>query len=216
MKNEYFFTGFAFGTIVLIVIGLVITFFIYSILPILVAIFCKSNIAEKRFRGLCYKLNVIVLILEIVVSVLSGNGLRFNIMRYLLWTELAVQIGKKILNRKNLLVLEPKVERRTHRAQEKQNMEGMNNILTDQKATDELRDIQTEQMGNIQQYQANPEKNIRVKSCTKCVAPIVKNSVFCSQCGERILYTTPKCFCRYCGEKINQYSKYCSNCGKKI
>jgi len=53
--------------------------------------------------------------------------------------------------------------------------------------------------------------------CSKCGTVVPEDSVYCLECGAKILTCdNPTMFCPQCGKKIPSKSKFCLNCGCDI
>ena len=71
----------------------------------------------------------------------------------------------------------------------------------------------------------SPAPNTKASFCRKCGQTLTSNSLFCSDCGTKIIIDTPKTnppstnearFCRACGNNLPEGSTFCNKCGTKI
>ena len=95
-----------------------ITFLSYALIPLLIALFRKKEIARGKYRGICYAWNIIALIFDFLANVASGDA-RIKIFPYLIWTEVAVWIGNAILKSRNILADDASKIEKTATNQEK-------------------------------------------------------------------------------------------------
>ena len=82
--------------LLILVISLVITLFVYGVFPVVFAKLRKTPIAKKKYKRLCYGMNSIGLLFFIVLNgAVSGAP-------YLLWTWVFSNYGVKTLEAKGL------------------------------------------------------------------------------------------------------------------
>jgi len=81
-----------------IIFSISITLLFYGAFPMLFAIFRKSPITKKKYRGLCFGVNVAPMILFMILSARVSTG-----GPYFLWTMVFSAWGAKILKSKGLL-----------------------------------------------------------------------------------------------------------------
>lgn len=79
--------------------SLVVTIVAYGAVPFIVAKTRKPPITKKKYRGLCYAINVAVMFLFIVINGEASSG-----GPYLLWTWVFSSWGAKILETRGILV----------------------------------------------------------------------------------------------------------------
>ena len=82
----------------ILLLSLVITVVAYGAFPLIFAKVRKSPITKKKYRGLCYGINVAVMFLFIVMNGGASNG-----APYFLWTWAFSSWGTRILEGKGLL-----------------------------------------------------------------------------------------------------------------
>lgn len=82
-----------------LVISLVLTLFVYGAFPIIFAKVRKTSITKKRYKTLCYCINIIG-----IVFFVAFNGAAVSGGPYLLWTWIFSNRGLKTLDAKGLLV----------------------------------------------------------------------------------------------------------------
>lgn len=83
----------------ILLLSLAITVVAYGAFPLIFANARKSPITKKKYRGLCYGINVAVMFLFIVINDGASNG-----APYFLWTWVFSSWGTRILAGKGLLV----------------------------------------------------------------------------------------------------------------
>ena len=82
----------------ILLLSLVITVVAYGAFPLIFAKARKSPITKKKYRGLCYGINVAVMFMFIVINGEASSG-----GPYLLWTWIFSSWGTRILEDKGLL-----------------------------------------------------------------------------------------------------------------
>ena len=211
--DSYFVLGLLFGIIV--------TFVLFSIFPVAVAIIRKTVITEKAYRGLCYKLNLMMVAIELIFSILIGNGIKIRIWPYLIWTEVAACIGRAILKRKGLLVKDlPKDKAGVTRQEVLDNQIPTSDQNIHEKRENSFCEKNTSSQGkspdSTQVNQTIPRTDIMAHKCVNCGSQILENDKFCSSCGQKIEKTIQARYCRYCGTPIEPGFVFCRKCGKRL
>lgn len=84
--------------VLVLVFSLVITIVAYGAVPFIIAKTRKNPITKKKYRRLCYGINVAVMFLFIVVNGGASNG-----APYFLWTWVFSSWGMRMLEGKGLL-----------------------------------------------------------------------------------------------------------------
>lgn len=83
---------------VVVILSLVITVLVYSAFPVIFAKTRKSPITKKKYKRLCYGINIIGMVFFYAFNgVVSGGP-------YLLWTWVFARYGIKALDSKSLLI----------------------------------------------------------------------------------------------------------------
>lgn len=82
-----------------LVISLVVTLFVYGAFPIIFAKARKTPITKKKYKTLCYCINIIG-----IVFFVAFNGSAVSGGPYLLWTWIFSNCGIKTLEAKGLLI----------------------------------------------------------------------------------------------------------------
>ena len=83
----------------ILLLSLVITVFAYGAFPFIFAKTRNKPITKKKYRRMCYGINVAVMFLFIVINGGASNG-----APYLLWTWVFTNWGTKILDVRGILV----------------------------------------------------------------------------------------------------------------
>lgn len=81
-----------------ILVSLLITLVAYGIFPLVFAFTRKHPVTKKKYRRSCYIVNAVIMLFFII-----GNK-STNSYPYLLWTEVFVQMGLKMLQKKSFIV----------------------------------------------------------------------------------------------------------------
>lgn len=82
----------------IILLNLVVTLFSYAAFPIIFAAVRNSPITKKKYRGLCYGINAIVMLIFIIIGGDASTG-----APYLLWTLVFSSLGTKILGTRGIM-----------------------------------------------------------------------------------------------------------------
>ncbi len=85
-----------------LIIDLVVTLLVYGVFPVIFAKTRKTPISKKKYKGLCYAVNIIGLIFFIVINGAASGG------PYILWTWIFSKYGIKTLDAKKLLATDVK------------------------------------------------------------------------------------------------------------
>ena len=94
-----------------IALGLLLSFIIYSIIPMIIAFAVSKTILPSKYRNLCFLFNLIIVAVSWTMAYSEENSGTFSLFPYVLWTSIAVAIGKGILgSRGKLSAGPPKVD----------------------------------------------------------------------------------------------------------
>lgn len=80
-----------------LIISLLVTLLAYGAFPFIFAKTRKTSITEKKYKQLCYGINIAVLF---IFAIINGT---FNIAPYILWTWVFSKYGMKVLGTKGLM-----------------------------------------------------------------------------------------------------------------
>lgn len=80
-----------------LIISLIVTILFYGAFPVIFAKTRKETIAKKKYKHLCYGINIVVLF---IFAIINGT---FNIAPYILWTWVFSKYGMKVLGTKGLM-----------------------------------------------------------------------------------------------------------------
>ena len=76
-------------------LALFLTLFVYSVIPLGIALFRENYITKKKYTRACFGFNAIIMVLFFLFG---GNG-----AAYLIWTTVFWAVGKRMLNNKGIL-----------------------------------------------------------------------------------------------------------------
>ena len=94
-----------------IALGLLLSFIIYSIIPMIIAFAVSKTIQPSKYRNLCFLFNLIIVAVSWTMAYSEESSGTFSLFPYVLWTSIAVAIGKGILgSRGKLSAGPPKVD----------------------------------------------------------------------------------------------------------
>lgn len=88
-----------------ILISLTITMVVYCAFPLIFAKARKSEITKKKYKLLCYGINIL---LCLTFALINGGATSF--LPYLLWTYVFSNIGCSMLRKKRILIEAPRVD----------------------------------------------------------------------------------------------------------
>lgn len=104
MTYEIFQQG-ASAYVPVILISLIITMVVYCAFPLIFAKARKSEITKKKYKLLCYGINIL---LCLTFAFINGGATSF--LPYLLWTYVFSNIGCSMLRKKRILIEAPRVD----------------------------------------------------------------------------------------------------------
>ncbi len=94
-----------------IALGLLLSFLIYSVIPVFIAFAISKIIQPSKYRNLCFLFNLVIVAVSWTITYSEGSSGTFSLVPYVLWTLIAVSIGKGILaSRGKLAIDSPKAE----------------------------------------------------------------------------------------------------------
>ena len=160
----------------------------YGAFPLIFAKTRKKPITQKKYRWLCYGINLLVMIVFFAIDGGGSGG------PYFLWTWVFSSAGIKIL-KANYTWIDPKAIDYTKTAAGK----------PVEKVTVEQRPVDGGYLSNNQEIYIDVQKCTNEVLSTEIEGKRTNNS------------TLPKiAFCRKCGHKLTEGSLFCSSCGAKI
>ena len=83
--------------VVLVLVSLIVTVLVYGAFPIIFANIRKTSITKKKYKRLCYGLNIVGMIFFIVINGKVSGG------AYFLWTWILSNYGVKVLEKRKVL-----------------------------------------------------------------------------------------------------------------
>ncbi len=152
----------------IILLSLIITLGAYCAFPLIFAKFRKKIITKKKYRVLCYCVNLAVMALFIVKNGASSGG------PYILWTWVFSAAGIKILESKSIL--------------EKYHCQGEASVATHSMGDNYVaaNSETPESVIAIVDDSSTPKEHPQIKFCWKCGFELIEGSEFCSNCGTKI------------------------------
>jgi len=176
--------------LIVLLISFVVTIFVYGAFPLIFAKTTKKPITKKKYKRLCYGLNIIGLVFFVVLNGAVSGG------PYLLWTWIFSNCGLKMLNSRGLLEdneqpnglnngeLEnnsyENVEESTEKLQ--QNFDLDIDKMSPQEAAEYL---VAEQLGEKYIPKEKQDKKIKIKYCSQCGSQIDPVTKKCMGCGKQ-------------------------------
>ena len=188
---------------IILILSIITTIFVYGVFPVIFAKARKAPITKKKYKRLCYGINIIGLVFFVVLNGAVSGG------PYLLWTSVFSHYGVKILGAKSLLtdIKDYDKEIRSKKTA---------SIYWRKKESTEPKMISMSETGNSSKpditTKTDTSSKIDTVSKTRTTSrPYVKNI------DENDGTTALKIlFCRKCGNKIPEDSNFCQYCGTKI
>lgn len=201
--------------IIVLSISIVLTLLVYGAFPIIFAKSRKTPITKKKYKRLCYGINIIGFVFFALIDGAASGG------PYILWTWIFSNSGIKTLKKKGLLLETelPKVKI----AEKSGNEDNQNNT-----PTTTARPMQYPKFSLS--FDNEPQKkygdyNVYGKDIayiapdnedgTKNIATTTERPVVIEEKPENINIDQIR-FCRKCGEKLIDGSRFCRKCGTEI
>lgn len=197
-----------------ILLSLIITILAYGAFPFIFAKTRKAPITKKKYRRLCYGINVAVMFMFIVINGGASNG-----GPYFLWTWIFSHYGTKILSARGIMT-------------DGDYLPDDPNRLTECKSCgyrDENFFNACPKCGKYAKQYVYLSDELTVDTdkicfCRKCGEELIDSSKFCRKCGTEIVEEptvivseSDNCeFCKKCGADITNDTDTCHVCGESI
>lgn len=166
-----------------IVVSLLLTIIEFGLFPIIWAYTRSDTITAKKYRWICFGVNLAInLVLHVLIT---SSAAGFYSAAYMLWTFVFSAIGVKILNNRNLLQ-DQDAELENNPSVEKTEIVEP----TQTKAYPQKTSLPVEQAQDNLIHERKVELSTPNRStlfCRKCGARIPADSVFCQKCGEKVV-----------------------------
>lgn len=155
---------------IVLIVSLIITLLSYCAIPLIFAATRKTPITKRRYRVLCFALNLIVMIIFIAI-----NGESISIGPYALWTGVFSSAGVKILNKKGYLFDEEEANNAASTASTAET--ALPPVIEE---ISELNTIVDEKIPATVEDTA-------CRYCGQCGFKLLPDSSFCSACGSPVI-----------------------------
>lgn len=208
-----------------VIISLILTLIIYGAVPIVFAKCRTTPIYVKKYNRLCWGINFIFALLCRTISTHQSGA-------YFLWTAVFNYVGKNMLSKKELLILEeePACSAKTLE-------DGLENCeTTEDRISYFINKYKNESDKKLNKILANPDYTATTKQAIQQILderlknqiqPSIKEIIDEESATNLNDAETEKHylerstgdeikFCRKCGKKLQPGGKFCNKCGTKI
>lgn len=176
--------------LIVLLISFVVTIFVYGAFPLIFAKTTKKPITKKKYKRLCYGLNIIGMAFFIVLNGAASGG------PYFLWTWIFSNYGVKILNSRDLM---------------KDN--GQSNGLNSDKSQNNFCENMKK---TTEKSQQNPDLDIDKMSPQEAAEYLVAEQLGEKYTPKVERDKKPKVkYCSQCGSQIDPVTKKCTGCSKQ-
>ena len=176
--------------LIVLLISFVATIFVYGAFPFIFAKTTKKSITKKKYKRLCYGLNIIGMVFFVFLNGAVSGG------PYFLWTWIFSNYGVKTLNSRGLLkdneqpngLNNGELENNSYESVEKsteklqQNPDLDMDKMSPQEAAEYLI---AEQLGKKYIPEEKQDKKIKIKYCSQCGSQIDPVTKKCTGCGKQ-------------------------------
>ena len=176
-----------------ILVSLLFTLIEYSLFPIIWAFVRCKAISAKKYRWICFGVNLAVNLVMHLLVLSSPSG--FYSGAFLLWTVVFTAIGVKILKNRNMI--------ESQHADQKDGGSGNAGIASSEVLFEEPPHDEALPAG---------EQNEMIPSVIERTA----ENATCNTEKERIKSAPVAKFCRKCGYPLGEGAMYCRSCGTKV
>ena len=173
-----------------LLISFVVTIFVYGAFPLIFAKTTKKPITKKKYKRLCYGLNIIGMVCFIVLNGAASGG------PYLLWTWIFSNCGVKTLNSRELL-------------KENEQTNGLNNGELENNSCENEKE-------STEKFQQNSDLDIDKISPQEAAEYLVAEQFGEKYIPKEKQDKKIKIkYCSQCGSQIDPVTKKCTGCGKQ-
>lgn len=173
-----------------LLISFVVTIFVYGAFPLIFAKTTKKPITKKKYKRLCYGLNIIGMVCFIVLNGAASGG------PYLLWTWIFSNCGVKTLNSRELL-------------KENEQTNGLNNGELENNSCENEKE-------STEKFQQNSDLDIDKISPQEVAEYLVAEQFGEKYIPKEKQDKKIKIkYCSQCGSQIDPVTKKCTGCGKQ-
>lgn len=177
--------------LIILLISFVVTIFVYGAFPLIFAKTTKKPITKKKYKRLCYGLNIIGMVCFIVLNGAASGG------PYLLWTWIFSNCGLKTLNSRGLL-------------KDNEQTNGLNNSELDNNSCENVEE-------STEKFQQNSDLDIDKMSPQEAAEYLVAEQLREKYTPkEKQGKKTKIKYCSHCGSQIDPVTKKCTGCGKQF
>lgn len=177
--------------LIVLLISFVVTIFVYGAFPLIFAKTTKKPITKKKYKRLCYGLNIIGLVFFVVLNGAVSGG------PYLLWTWIFSNCGLKMLNSRGLL-------------EDNEQPNGLNNGELENNSYENVEE-------STEKLQQNSDLDIDKMSPQEAAEYLIAEQLGEKYIPkEKQSKKTKIKYCSHCGSQIDPVTKKCTGCGKQF
>ena len=173
--------------LIILLVSFVVTIFVYGAFPLIFAKTTKKPITKKKYKRLCYGLNIIGTIFFIVFNGAASGG------PYFLWTWIFSNCGVKTLNSRGLL-------------KDNEQPNGLNNGELENNSCENVEEF-------TEKFQQNSDLDIDKISPQEAIEYLVAKQTGEKYIYQKI--KTKVKYCSQCGSQIDPVTNKCTACGKQ-
>ena len=200
------------------IVGVLVTFVAYSLIPLIIAYSTKEPIQAKKYQNYCFGGNLVVFVIFAIINSSNSGGataynagylIGYNAAPYALWTAVGCAIGSSALKKKGLYIKKGETAPTN-------NANNNNNTVTFTGNAQQYTAPQQPASTAKPQYDSYKPQQYSSNSQQQYSAPQPQqqyNGGYAQQqYSARPQSAAPK-FCSQCGSQLAPGSRFCSNCG---
>lgn len=204
-----------------LLLSLIITIVAYGAVPFIIAKTRKSPITKKKYRGLCYGINIAVVFLFIIINGEASSG-----GAYFLWTTVFSSVGINILSKRGIIANGEYLKDDPNRMTEckscgykdKNFFNACPKCGKYAKQYIYLNENSSANKNNAKDTSSFPDLDIDKMTSQEAAEYLVAEQLgeqYAPQKDTKPTKTQKNKFCSQCGALIDSETKKCTGCGKK-
>lgn len=199
------------------IVLVLVTFVVYSLIPLIIAYSTKEPIQAKKYQNYCFGGNLVVFVIFVIINSSNSGGaaaynagylIGYNAAPYALWTAVGCAIGSSALKKKGLYIKKGETAP-TNNANNNNNTVTFTGNAQQYSAPQQPASTAKPQYDNYkpQQYNSNSQQHSAPQPQQQY------NSGYAQQQYRAQPQSAAPKFCSQCGSQLAPGSRFCSNCG---
>ena len=200
------------------IVLVLVTFVVYSLIPLIIAYSTKEPIQAKKYQNYCFGGNLVVFVIFVIINSSNSGGaaaynagylIGYNAAPYALWTAVGCAIGSSALKKKGLYIKKGETAP-TNNANNNNNTVTFTGNAQQYSAPQQPASAAKPQYNNYnsqQQYNSNSQQHSAPQPQQQY------NSGYAQQQYRAQPQSAAPKFCSQCGSQLAPGSRFCSNCG---